>query len=201
KHLGPEYAAQFRDPGVVAAYPNRPPYPPELFDVLVGLIRDEPQVVLDLGCGTGDVARILAPRVARVDAVDPSPAMLARGRALPRAEHPHLRWIHAAAETFDYPGPYALMVAAASMHWMDWEVVLPRIERALSPQGRLALVIDRPFVNLPWEDQLLRLLMVYSTNRDYVDYSLIDALTSRRLFAPESTRQPATTPSRRSGYE
>src|SRR5262249_10565712 len=138
KHLGPEYAAQFQDRSVAAAYPTRPPYPPELFDVLAGLIRDEPRVVLDLGCGTGDVARRLAPLVAPVDAVDPSPAMLTLGRPLPGADHPHLRWVQASAEAFGYPGPYALVVAAESLHWMDWEVVLPRIERALSPQGRLA---------------------------------------------------------------
>ncbi len=75
KHLGPEYGAQFRDQSVVAAYPHKPPYPAEVFTVLASLVRDAPRTVLDLGCGTGDIARVFAPQVDRLDAVDPSPAM------------------------------------------------------------------------------------------------------------------------------
>jgi ubiquinone/menaquinone biosynthesis C-methylase UbiE len=82
KHLGPQYGARFRDQSVVAAYAHRPPYPAEVFDVLARLVRDVPRTVLDLGCGTGDIACVFAPRVDRLDAVDPSPAMLARGRTL-----------------------------------------------------------------------------------------------------------------------
>ena len=85
KHLGPKYADQFKDRSVAAAYVNYPPYAPELFQVLAGLIQDEPRIVLDMGCGTGDVARPLAALVERVDAVDPSAAMLEVGRARARA--------------------------------------------------------------------------------------------------------------------
>ena len=38
-------------------------------------------VVLDAGCGPGDLARPLAPLVGRVDAVDLSPRMIAEGRS------------------------------------------------------------------------------------------------------------------------
>ncbi len=31
KHLGPEYASQFADPAIVAAYHHRPPYAPAVF--------------------------------------------------------------------------------------------------------------------------------------------------------------------------
>ena len=37
RHLSPEYAAAFTDPSVVAAYPNRPPYPPEAIEFLASL--------------------------------------------------------------------------------------------------------------------------------------------------------------------
>ena len=37
-HLGPEYAAQFADRSVAEAYPHRPPYPAEVFDLLLGLL-------------------------------------------------------------------------------------------------------------------------------------------------------------------
>ena len=84
KHLAPEYGAQFQDPAIVAAYHHRPPYPPgSSLSWPVGP-RGAGRV-LDLGCGTGDVARPLAPLVARVDAVDISPPMIAKGAACPAA--------------------------------------------------------------------------------------------------------------------
>lgn len=91
KHLGPAYAAQFQDAAIVSAYPTRPPYPAEVFEILTGLITAEPQVALDVGCGTGDVARRLAPLMARVDAVDVSWRMIARGKTLPGGDAPNLR--------------------------------------------------------------------------------------------------------------
>src|SRR5688572_11670536 len=71
-HLGEAYAAQFSDPGIVAAYHHRPPYPAPTFPMLAGLIGSPPRVVLDAGCGTGDIARGLLPFVERIDAVDRS---------------------------------------------------------------------------------------------------------------------------------
>src|SRR4051794_34210035 len=97
--LGPQYAAQFGDVAVADAYRHRPPYAREVFDVLTSLVIGEPRAALDLGCGRGEIARELAPRVDRVDAVDASAAMIARGRALAGGDHPNLRWIVAPAET------------------------------------------------------------------------------------------------------
>src|SRR5262245_53032854 len=129
--LGPDYGAQFRDQSVADAYPTRPPYPPEVFEILLGLIQDESPVVLDLGCGTGDIGRGLAPHVTRVDAVDPSTAMIARGRALPGGRNPAIHWITSSAEDFAYSARYALIITAESLHWMDWYAVLPRVHRSL----------------------------------------------------------------------
>ena len=87
----PEVAATFEDRDVAASYRHRPSYPPDVFDTLVGLIADEPCTVLDLGCGTGFVARPLAALVDRVDAVDPSAAMIEDGKRLPGGDDPRLR--------------------------------------------------------------------------------------------------------------
>ena len=55
KGLGPEYAGQFQDQSIADAYSTRPPYPPKVFEILLGLIKDESPIVLDLGSGTGDI--------------------------------------------------------------------------------------------------------------------------------------------------
>ena len=182
KHLAPEYGAQFQDSAIVAAYHHRPPYPAETFTILAGLVRDEPRTVLDLGCGTGDVARPLAPLVARLDAVDISAAMIAKGRTLPGGDHPHLRWIVGPAEAAPVAPPYALVTAGESIHWMDWPVVLPRLRSMLPPHGYLALV-GRAEQPSSWTEDLLVIIRRHSTNRDYRPYNIIDELTTRGLFA------------------
>src|SRR4051794_2214306 len=93
KHLGPEYVAQFGDASVVAAYRFRPPYPEQVFDILAELMVDRAGRILDAGCGSGDLAIPLLRIAGRVDAVDPSVAMLSAGRARPGGDDPRLRWV------------------------------------------------------------------------------------------------------------
>jgi len=82
KGLGPEYAAQFDDASVVAAYQHRPPHPDETIRILAGLIAKDCRRVLDVGCGTGFVARPMSLLVERVDALDCSARMIERGQSL-----------------------------------------------------------------------------------------------------------------------
>ncbi len=84
------YGAVFGGQDVVDHYHLRPPYPAETIDVLSSLARGG--AVLDLGCGTGELARRLAPRVERVDAVDVSKAMVERGCGLAGGAAANLRW-------------------------------------------------------------------------------------------------------------
>ena len=192
-HLGPEYAAQFQDAAVVAAYPTRPPYPAEVFAILAELITTEPRHALDVGCGTGDVARRLAPLVGRLDAVDISRRMIARGQTLPSGDSPNLRWIVGGVEEAPLEPPYALITAGESLHWMDWPVALPRLRAALAPGAYLALV-SRAEEPTPWSDALLQLIARYSTNRDYQPYDLTHELAARGLFATVGERQTAPAP-------
>lgn len=182
-HLQPEYGAQFGDKSVAETYGTRLPYPPELFDFLVRLSGNPAQPILDLGCGTGDIALgIAALTTGLVDAVDQSEAMLAVARRR-RLEGPaSVRWFCESAEEFRLGGPYALVVAGESLHWMDWNLVLPKIEGALSRGAHLAIVEGREFKNPPWRAELLGLIPRYSTNQAYQPYDLIQELTSRGLF-------------------
>lgn len=137
-----EHAGWFRDPSIVAVYHYRPPYPSRVFDILSSLIVDSPRAVLDIGCGTGDVCRLFAPSVDRVDATDFSAGMIARGKELPGGDGPNIVWIEGAAEEVAFNPPYALITAGESLHWMDWDVVLPRLASGLTENGVLA-ILDR----------------------------------------------------------
>lgn len=182
-HLRPEYGAQFQDAAIVAAYPTRPPYPAEVFTRLRALLVG-PAVALDIGCGTGDVARRLAPLVERLDALDISPRMIAAGKQAPGGDAPNLRWMAAAVEDAPLDPPYGLIVAGESLHWMEWSVVMPRLRAALAPGARLALTarVEEPS---PWTDALFALIRRSSTNKDFQPYDLIEELTSRNLYEVE----------------
>lgn len=182
-HLRPEYGAQFQDAAIVAAYPTRPPYPAEVFTRLRALLVGPP-ITLDAGCGTGDVARRLAPLVERLDAVDLSARMIAAGKGLPGGDASNLRWIASGMEDAPLDPPYGLIVAGESLHWMEWSVVLPRLRAALASGARLAIV-ERGEEESPWSAALLALIVRYSTNRDFQPYDVVEELTSRGLFAVE----------------
>jgi predicted TPR repeat methyltransferase len=76
----PALASSFQHAGMVAAHIHRPPYPDDVFDTLETLIVDRPRHVLDLGAGDDALARPLAARLDRVDAVEISQAMVDAGR-------------------------------------------------------------------------------------------------------------------------
>lgn len=181
EHLRPEYGSQFSDQSVVDHYHLRPPYPDTVFTFLAGLVTGTPRVVLDIGTGTGEIARQLAPLVDRVDAVDLSSAMIERARRMPGGNSDRISWTTGPVETAPLHPPYGLVTAAASLHWMEWEIVLPRFREALVPGGVLASVslVEAP---TPWRDQITPLFAHYSTNREFRPYDVIEEIEQRRLF-------------------
>jgi trans-aconitate methyltransferase len=139
--LSPDYAAQFHDPSVVAAYQFRPPHPDETIQFLATLILATCRRVLDAGCGTGFVARPLSRFVERMDAIDCSPGMIAAAKTLCDASSTNINWICAKVEDAPLSRPYGLITAGDSLHWMDWDVVMPRFTAALAPDAYLAIVL------------------------------------------------------------
>ena len=109
--------------------------------------------VLDLGCGTGTFALLLAARDVHVVGVDPAGASLRVARSKPGAERVH--WIHGDATTL----PAALQVDAATMtanvaqaivEPAAWEAALSGVHAALRPGGTLVFETRDP-ADRGWE--------------------------------------------------
>lgn len=180
-HLTPEHSDHFKDESVVELYHLRLPYPTETFSILCDLITDEPRAVLDVGTGTGDIARQLLHCVDRVDALDYSSPMLEMGKALPGGEHPHLHWILGKAEDAPLHPPYALITGGNSIHWMNWETLFPRFRQLLSPNGYVALV-GRREIDPPWQDEMMELIKQFSVFQKFEAYDLGEELEKRNLY-------------------
>ena len=175
-----DYGSWFELPSLAERYGARPSYPQGLFPHLAALAGGQDGIVLDAGCGTGDVARRLAPLVARVDAVDRSVAMLEQARRQGRAGN--IRWIAAAIEAAPLEPPYTLVTAGESVHWFEWERVLPLFVQVLVADGLLAL-LERQWLPEPLTRRFAAVYQRHSANRDFVALDPVEELERRGFFA------------------
>ena len=101
--------------------------------------------VLDLGCGTGALARELRKRGAcAVVGVDLSERMLAVARE--RTPDPQIVFLRADLETFAAePDSFDLVVSSLALHYLvDFPALARRIAAALRPGGRFVFSVEHP---------------------------------------------------------
>jgi len=140
----------FEDAEVARLYLHRPAYDPRVYDKLLD-VTPGTGALLDLGCGTGKIARGLAHAFSRVVGIDASEAMLEVAARLDAPES-NITWRHGLAETADLSGdPFDLVVAAASIHWMDTAVVFPRLAAAVARAHMFAVVDGDGAHEPPWQ--------------------------------------------------
>ncbi|WP_372422970.1 class I SAM-dependent methyltransferase [Salinarimonas chemoclinalis] len=119
-----------------AAYASfRPTYPPELARTLADAAPARERA-LDVGCGSGQLTRLLAEEFLHVVGVDASAEQIARAE-------PHERVAYRRA-TADATGAEAgcvdLVVAAQAAHWFDLPAFYAEARRVARPGAAIALV-------------------------------------------------------------
>ena len=114
------------------------------FDDLLALIRETRSMrIIDLGCGTGHLTRLLHERLhaAETVGVDRSARMLEAARAAGTAGS-DLRFELGTIESFAARDRYDLIFSNAALHWIeDHESVLARLTAGLKPGGQLAFQV------------------------------------------------------------
>ncbi|MFF1336755.1 class I SAM-dependent methyltransferase [Streptomyces sp. NPDC058290] len=94
---------------------------------------------LDVGSGSGDLARLLAGRAGAVDAVDADAAIVARARQLTAQDAP-VAFSVGDALTELPPGPYDVITCLATIHHLPFGEALRLFRRHLAPGGTLVVV-------------------------------------------------------------
>jgi len=127
---------------------GRPDFPAPAVDALVRDLDLRPgRTVLDLGAGTGKLARLLAPSGATVIGVEPVAAM----RRTMQEVVPDAEVLDATAEALPLePGAADAAVAAQAFHWFDGPRALAELARVLPPGGPLALIWNVRDETEPW---------------------------------------------------
>jgi len=115
----------------------------------LGLAGERPLTVLDMGCGTGQLAGAFAARGHRVTGADPAAAMLDVARARPGGGQ--VRWIQADAAGLAVPTRFDLIVLTGHVFQLllgdrDVRAALATLSRHLAPAGRLAFETRNPEV-------------------------------------------------------
>ncbi|UED83882.1 class I SAM-dependent methyltransferase [Streptomyces profundus] len=138
--------------GQVAAYyaRYRRGYPAEVVDALASAFGlTDRDAVLDLGCGTGQLALPLAARVGSVVGMDPEPDMLRLARAEgARRGVGNVSWVLGGDN--DVPALGALLggrglaatVIGQALHWMRPAPLLAALRRVTRPGGGVAVLAN-----------------------------------------------------------
>lgn len=153
-------AAQVRnwfDQGGRAYARFRPEYPPQLAAFL-GEVAPGKQLAADVGCGNGQLTRLLAPYFDKVLGLDPSADQIENAVA-----GDHIEYLCAPAERLPLAdGSVNLITAAQAAHWFDLPAFYAEVRRVAAPGGVLALIsygvlqleplLDDRFQKFYWEE-------------------------------------------------
>ncbi len=112
-------------------------------DVALAAVQS-PQHVLDVGCGTGQLLRLLAgrlPGAKDLTGVDAAAGMIAVAERSAHAADKRLRYLMGTAEHLPFPDAgFDLVVSTTSFdHWADQQAGLNECGRVLAPGGSLVL--------------------------------------------------------------
>lgn len=121
-------------PGFSATYDrHRPRTPPELVTLLTRYVgRPRPDLVVDLGTGTGLSARAWAATAERVIGIEPNAAMLAEAERATTDANVSFRLAFAQATMLDSAAA-DIVTCSQSLHWMDPEPTFAEVARILRP--------------------------------------------------------------------
>jgi trans-aconitate 2-methyltransferase len=134
-----------------------------------------PVVVYDLGCGAGNVTKIIAERwpSARVQGVDNSKEMLAKSAS----QSAKIEWVEADAGTWSPDAPADMIYSNAALHWIgDHRTLFPRLLGFLNAGGCLAVQMP-----MSWDSPSHRLMRE----------TLKDGATNGTAFGTEELRRAA----------
>jgi trans-aconitate 2-methyltransferase len=157
-------------------------------ELLARVPNEQPEHVVDLGCGPGNSTALLAARWPRasIEGVDPSDEMLVEARR----SSSRVLWTTADVATWVPRAPFEVIFSNATFQWLkDHAILIPRLMEHVAPGGTLAFQIPRNFDapshvlmrevadNGPWSAKLASVRRMHIAEPDYY-YGLLAAMSS-----------------------
>lgn len=135
-------------------------------DLTVRIGATDPRVVVDLGCGPGQLTATLSARWphAEVEGVDSSPEMIGRAE---EHRHPGLAFSVGDVQTWVPRTPVDVLVSNAALQWVpDHRSLLPQLVGAVAPGGWFAFQVPGNF-----GEPSHRLLHALAADPRFADYT------------------------------
>lgn len=116
-------------------------FPNEFYDRLAAMdLLRRGMRTLDLGTGTGTIARGLAARGCESTGLDRSVPLMTEAARLDREAGVEVRYVEAAAEETGFPPQsFDMVIAGQCWHWFDRRRAAAEARRILRPGGRLVI--------------------------------------------------------------
>ena len=125
------------------------------------------EIILDLGCGTGDLTKEISLSGANVIGVDSSADMIAKAKS----KFPELEFYQMDARELKFDMLFDGIFSNAVLHWIpEKEIVIKNMYSLLNDNGRIVLEFGGKGNN----QQMLKALRDVFINRGYVDNAKID---------------------------
>lgn len=131
--------------GYYAKY--RPSIPKEVIDVIIERFDVKPaDRILDIGCGTGQVALAMEGRCGEMVCLDPDPKMLIQAKKATRNSKIRFIWIGRCAEDLgklkEKLGAFKVATSCRAFHWMNQGQALKDLDDLIEQDGGVAIFGD-----------------------------------------------------------
>lgn len=146
----------------------RPAIPKEVVDVIVKHFDIKPtDRVLDLGCGTGQVALAMKGRCGEMVCLDPDPEMLKWAKKTTKGSKIKLTWINCSAENLRKLGKrlgiFKVATCSRAFHRINQDLVLKDLDELIEENGGVAIFGDGVLWggNQGWQHAIKRVVQKY----------------------------------------
>lgn len=115
-------------------YDNKHDFVSKFGEGVVALLQPQPgEKILDVGCGTGDLAHKIQQAGAKVIGIDSSETMIAQAKE----KYPQIQFTVKSATDFYYQDQFDAIFSNATLHWvLEKEKAIKCIYKSLRPGGR-----------------------------------------------------------------
>jgi malonyl-CoA O-methyltransferase len=125
-----------------ASYDSQAALQRDMGKKLLTMLKGEHKNILDVGCGTGELARALAWRfpLAKIHGIDIAPGMIEQAKRFSGADFS----LADGEGTSFSSASYDLIISCAALHWMNLKAFANESSRLLTPGGTLSIATFGP---------------------------------------------------------